>query len=106
VRIRTLAIECKKCLRVQALKRVEPLKSRSSSVASLKFRGGQILDFRLATVLCMGCRLSKHKITRYSKNSGGMAPLATPGCAYVSESEIFERSELESDILPATPQPW
>jgi len=35
-----------------------------------------------------------------------MAPLATPGCAYVSESEIFERSELESDILPATPQPW
>ena len=29
-----------------------------------------MLDFRRATVFCLGYRLSKHKITRYAKNFG------------------------------------
>jgi len=34
----------------------------------------------LATVFCMGYRLSNHKMTRYSKNLGGV--MASPGYAY------------------------
>jgi len=41
-----------------------------------------MFDFKLATVFCLGYRLSKHKITTYFKKLwGGMAPwspLATP----------------------------
>jgi len=37
------------------------------------FLGGKMFDFRRATV-CLGRRLSKHKMNRYAKNSGGMPP--------------------------------
>ena len=30
-----------------------------------------MFDFRRATAFCLGCRLSKHKVTRYAKNLGG-----------------------------------
>jgi len=38
-------------------------------------------DFRRITLFCLEKRLSKHKMTIFSKNVGGMvplAPLATP----------------------------
>jgi len=37
----------------------------------------KMFDFRLATVFCLGYRLSKHKMTRYFKNLGGMEPWAS-----------------------------
>ena len=48
--------------------------------------------FRRATVFCLEYRLSKHKMTRYSKNFGGLArwpALATPffsSVQYISAS--------------------
>jgi len=45
--------------------------------------GGQIFDFKRITLFCLEKRLSKHKMTIFSKNFlGGMSPLAPPGCAY------------------------
>jgi len=41
-----------------------------------------MFDFRRITLLCLEKRLSKHKMTMFSKNLGGMAPLAPPGYAY------------------------
>jgi len=38
-----------------------------------------MFDFRRKTLFCLGYRLSKHKMTIYSKNSEGMAPLGPPG---------------------------
>ena len=67
-----------------------------SSVANPKFWegkkcGGKILDFRLATVFCMGYRLSKHKMTIYSKTlGGGHGPVGPPGYAY----GLWHRAEL------------
>jgi len=43
------------------------------------FEGAKIFYFRLTTVFCVGYRLSKHKMTRYSKNlRRPWPPLATP----------------------------
>ena len=59
-----------------------------SSAASPKFWGIQKLEwakffyFRLTTVFCLEYRLSKHKMTRYSKNLRGTCPLGSPGNAY------------------------
>ena len=36
-----------------------------------------MFDFRRVTVFCLGCRLSKHKLTMYVTNLGGMAPCAS-----------------------------
>jgi len=45
--------------------------------------GGIMFDFRRITLFCLEKRLSKHKMTMFSKNLvGGMAPLAPPGYAY------------------------
>jgi len=44
--------------------------------------GAKVFDFRWATVFCLGYRLSKHKMTRYAKNVGGMAPWALSVYAY------------------------
>jgi len=61
----------------------------TSGVASPKFWGdkkfffwGKMFDFSRMTVFCFGYRLSKHKMTRYSKNLGGHGPLGPPGYAY------------------------
>jgi len=46
----------------------------SRGVASPKCLGGKTFDFRGVTVFCLGYHLSKHKMTRYSKNlCGAMA---------------------------------
>ena len=44
-----------------------------------------MFDFRRITLFCLEKRLSKHKITIYSKKLGDMVSLATPGYAYVSK---------------------
>jgi len=46
--------------------------------------GAKILDFKLATIFCIGYCLSKHKITRHSKHLGGPWLFCLPGYAYVS----------------------
>ena len=46
-----------------------------------------MFDFRRITLFCLEKRLSKHKMTIFSKNWGGMAPFAPPGYAYVSQPQ-------------------
>jgi len=46
----------------------------ASGVASPKLWGDKIFDFRRITLFCLEKRLSKHKMTIFSKNLGGMAP--------------------------------
>jgi len=48
-----------------------------------KLGGGNTLTWKWETVFCLGHRLTKHKTTRCSK-LGSMAPLPTPGYAFVS----------------------
>jgi len=51
-----------------------------------------MFDFRQITPFCLEKRLSKHKMTIFSKNVGGaMAPLAPPGCAYESQCLYLAR---------------
>jgi len=38
------------------------------------FFGGKSIDFKRATVFCLGHRLSKHKMTRYATSLGGIPP--------------------------------
>jgi len=46
-----------------------------------------MFDFSRITLFCLKKRLSKHKITIFSKNlERAMAPLAPPGYAYVQIS--------------------
>jgi len=40
------------------------------------FGGAKMFDFGRITLFCLEKRLSKHKMTIFSKNLGGMAPLA------------------------------
>ena len=48
-----------------------------------KIWGAKMFDFRRITLFCLEKRLSKHKITTFSKNlRGGMTLLAPPGYAY------------------------
>jgi len=54
-----------------------------SLVGAKKFGGGQIFDFRCKTLFCLEKRLSKHKMTIFSKHFGGPWPLwPTPDYAY------------------------
>jgi len=54
----------------------------ASSVAEQKFggvkrfEGAKMFDFRRKTLFCLGYRLSKHKMTIYSKHLGAIVPLA------------------------------
>jgi len=41
-----------------------------------------MFDNRRITLFCLEKRLSKHKMTVFSKYLGGMAPLAPPGYTY------------------------
>jgi len=53
-----------------------------SGVASPEIWGGKMFDFRRIKLFCLEKRLSKHKMTMFSKNFGGHGPfglsLATP----------------------------
>jgi len=53
-------------------------------------------DFKRITLFCLENRLSKHKMTIFSKNlRGGMAPLPHPGYAYgaASSNKNFIKSK-------------
>jgi len=55
-----------------------------------KIFGGEIMGakmfyFRRMALFCLEKRLSKHKMTIFSKHWGGMAPFAPPGYAYAPE---------------------
>ena len=57
-----------------------------------KFWGAKVLDFRRITLFCLEKRLSKHKMTVFSKHLGCwgvMAPFAPPGYACVLWSATF-----------------
>ena len=50
-----------------------------SGVASPKtWVGGKMFDFRRITLFCLEKRLSKHKMTIFSKNLGGHGPFSPP----------------------------
>jgi len=49
-----------------------------SGVASPKILGGKMFDFRRITLFCLEKRLSKHKMTIFSKIFGGPRPLSPP----------------------------
>jgi len=57
-------------------------RSHSKNLGEQKILGAKIFDFRRITLLCLEKRLSKHKMTIFSKNVGGamapLPPLATP----------------------------
>ena len=48
-----------------------------------KFGGGKMFDCRWITLFCLEKRLSKHKMTTFSKNFGGTWPLWPHGYVYV-----------------------
>jgi len=43
-----------------------------------------MFDFRRIALFCLGCPLSKHKITIYAKNLGEACPLAPPATPMIS----------------------
>jgi len=47
--------------------------------------------FRQITLFCLRYRFSKQKMTIYSKNLGGMAPLGPPGYAYGHRVSLAEK---------------
>jgi len=49
-----------------------------NSVASIKVCGAKMFNSRRKTLFWLGYRLSKHKMTLFSKNLGGMTLLADP----------------------------
>jgi len=49
-----------------------------------------MLDFRRITPFCLEKRLSKHKITVYSKNLGGHGPFSLPDYAYGKQPSTFQ----------------
>jgi len=48
-----------------------------------KLGWGKLFDFRRITLFCLKKRLSKHKMTMFSKNLRGPWPFGPPGYAYV-----------------------
>jgi len=50
------------------------------------FWGAKMFDFRLITLISLVKRLSKHKMTMFSKNLGGHGPFGPPGYAYAMTS--------------------
>jgi len=64
--------------------------TKGSGVASPNIlRRGKMFGFRRITLFCLEKRVSKHKMTIFSKNLGGMAPLALPGYAYDRGPHLF-----------------
>jgi len=49
-----------------------------SSVASPNIWGDNMFGFRRITLFCLEKRLSKHKMTIFSKNLGGLVPFVPP----------------------------
>jgi len=63
-----------------------------------------MFDFRIATVFCLGNRLSKHKMTGYLKNLEGImgswaTPLSTPLLTYEEAQSIANCTNRMIDVL-------
>jgi len=54
----------------------------SSGVASPKFLVGEMFDFRRLALFCSEKRLTKHKMTIFSKHLGGHGPFGRPVYVY------------------------
>jgi len=50
---------------------------------SKNWGAGKMFGIRRITLFCLEKRLSKQKMTIFSKHFGGITPLATPAYAYV-----------------------
>ena len=75
----------------------------SSSGDRPKIYSDKYFDFKRTTVLCSGHCLSKHKMTRYSRNLWrSIAPLATPGCAYGSKNRMKKKEQHLLDVQSST----
>jgi len=59
-----------------------------------------MFNFRRITLFCLEKRLSKHKMTIFSKNLGGMAPLAPPRkfSAYATDCAVVKLYENDADV--------
>jgi len=73
---------------------------RVAGVGQPKFwEGAKYFDFKWATVFCLGHRLSKHKMTRYTRNLGDMATLPPPMATTMSAGRfgwiIFRATQLK-----------
>jgi len=86
------------------MRRVQWRSQPKNLVGAKKIGGAKMFDFRRITLFCLEKRLSKHKMTIFSKNSeGDVAPLPHTGYAYGSESfylfdrrSCFEQSDCQS----------
>ena len=62
---------------------------------------GKMFNFRRITLFCLEKRLSKHKMTIFSKNLGGQSPFVPPGYAYAfppSKIFCFPPSEIHATV--------
>ena len=62
--------------------------SEDQQLSQPKNGGGQYFDFKLVTVFSLGHHFSKHKMTKYPQNFGGLAPWPSPGRAYVEDYRL------------------
>jgi len=75
--------KCKRCIKsFRHKKKLWDSSSASPKIFGEILVGPKIFDFRRITLFFLEKRFSKHKMTIYSKNSGGIAPLFPPGYAY------------------------
>jgi len=51
-----------------------------------------MFDFRRITLFCLGCRLSKHKMTIFSKNLADPSPRRPPGYACAAGATNFSQT--------------
>jgi len=54
----------------------------AAALPAQKFGGAKMFDFRRVRLFCLEKRLSKHKMTVFSKNLGGYGSFAPPSYAY------------------------
>jgi len=68
-----------------------------SGVANPKIGGGKMFDFRQITLFCLEKCLSKHKISVFSENLGGMAPLLPTWlrlCSDKKNSNVVDKNKI------------
>jgi len=55
-----------------------------------------MFDFGRITQFCLKKRLSKHKMTIFSKNLGVHGPCGPPGCAYLLKDTFYRKESFPS----------
>jgi len=59
-----------------------------------------MFDFRRITLFCLEKRLSKHKMTIYSKHLGGHGPFGPHGYAYGSQT-MHRKEKVIEELKPS-----